>query len=108
MTLKDKVKQLTLAAKIEQLNKSANTIHELICLINIRASELIGVVAIIPQNAPAPASYFKGRKVILHNVSFDRSAGCISAAITFPYTDDTKKLFSGCTQRFNIDKTWFE
>lgn len=98
---------MSLRAKIEQLSKSANTIYELICNLNIKASELSGVVATIPQNAPAPASYFKGCKVILHNVSYNRDAGCIYAVITFPYSDEAKD-FAGCTHQFNIDGTWFD
>lgn len=99
---------MCLKAKIEGLNKSANTIRELTRGLNIRATELIGVIATIPQSAPIPASYFKGCKVILHNVTYDHDAGHICATITFPYSEDINNPVSGCTQRFSINESWFE
>ena len=99
---------MSLKAKIKQLNKDAGTIHELTRSLNIIAATLNGVAAVIPHDVPAFISYFKGCKIILHNVSYDHSTSCISAAVTFPYIDGNKKHISGCTYRFNIDESWFE
>lgn len=99
---------MSLKMKIEQLNKSANEIRESTRGLNIKASELNGVAAVIPDNVPVPMSYFKGCKTVLHNVTYDSGAGCICAAITLPYTDDTDSGHSGGIHRVNIDENWFE
>lgn len=99
---------MSLKAKIEEMNSMADSLHEASLKLNIRASELNGVAAVIPHDAPAPASYFKGCKVILHNVSYDHNAGRIRAVITLPYTADTDNNHSGGTYRINIDENWFE
>lgn len=99
---------MSLKAKIEDLNKSATAIRELTRSLNIEASRLNGVAAVVPDNAPVPISYFKGCKTILHNVSYDHGAGCICAAITLPHADDIDKDLSGSIHRINVDENWFE
>ena len=100
---------MSLKAKIESLNIRAASAREIIRSINMSASKLNGVAAVIPQDVPAPASYFKGNKVVLHNVAYDQAAGCISAVITFPYGEDhIGRSYAGRRHRFNIDEKWFK
>ncbi len=99
---------MSLKEKIKQLNKRASVIRESIRDLNISAADLSGVAAVIPQDALFQASYFKGHKVILHNVSYDYNAGLISATITFPDTEGAGCSLSRGTYQVNIDETWFE
>lgn len=91
----------------EQLDKDADAIRETIRDLNIRASELSNIAATIPDDAPHPASYFKGYKVVLHNVSFED--GCIRANITMPHAGivEEARPYFGSNLRFKIDKNWF-
>ncbi len=99
---------MSLKEKIERLNKDADAVREMIRGLNIRASELSGVAATIPYNAPHPALYFKGYKVILHNVKFKDD--CIRATITMPHANvaEEARPYFGGNFRFKIDKNWFE
>ncbi len=99
---------MSLKEKIERLNKDVSIAQEQIRGLNIRAADFSGVAVVIPQDAPFPASYFKGCKVILHNVRYDHSVGCICATITFPHGVDTEPDYSGHTQQVNINENWFE
>lgn len=101
---------MSLRAKVEQLNKSADMIRELIRGFNIRAADLNGVVAIIPDNAPFPASRFSGCKVILRNVAYDYGTSNICASVTFPHAnpEDNVDQLSGGVFKVTINKNWFE
>lgn len=100
---------MSLRAKVEQLNKSASMVRESTRRLNIRAAELNGVAATIPDNAPFPTSRFSGCKVVLRNVAYDHNTGGICASITYPYTDDDDdKRFSGRRLKVSISENWFD
>lgn len=112
---------MTLKSKIHNLNEYAGAVQELTRKLNIECSELNGVAANIPADAPAPAEYFRGGKVILHNVSYDHVTGAILATITIPQSTPEAlaklpsssaraiaKDYAGHKRRVCIDETWFK
>lgn len=96
--------------KIRQLNNAADNIAELRRQLNMKCVEFDGVAAVIPAKAPYPASRFAGKKVILHNVSFNYAAGDICANISMPYYKNDKSGGSSFSNvyKFAIDEDWFE
>jgi len=101
---------MSLKPVIAALEMKAENVREAIRCINIEASELSGVAAVIPPDAPPPARYFKGHKVILHNVSYSRSTSQIKATFALPYTnpdEEGKREHSGVKTRCAINENWF-
>ena len=102
---------MSLKAKIQILNQRAGVIHKNSYDLNIAASELNGVAVVIPDNVAPPASYFKGSKAILSNVSFDNDAGCICANISLPHhrEDVAAKGYAASGRfKYDINETWFK
>jgi len=99
-----------LRERIQKLNDDAKSINESLKGLNVRAAGLNGVAATIPDSAPPPVSYFKGDKVILHNVSYDHNKKSISAAIAIPYREEQCDIskHSGAIFRVSINEDWFK
>ncbi len=101
---------MSLKENMRLLSNQADALNKATRSVNLAASKFNGVAAIIPNSVPAPASYFKGCRVILHNVMYDRNIGAVCAVVTFPYIDgdDQEREQSGTTHRFKIDESWFQ
>ncbi len=99
---------MDLEEKIERMNKAAGAIALTTRTLNKEASSLNGVAAVIPADAPFPISHFKGEKVILHNVSYDPAAKCISAVVTLPYRENEVNYAQGHDLIVFLNEKWFK
>ena len=101
---------MPLKIEIKELNRQAKVIGELTRKLSLSCSNFNGVAAIIPDNPPHPASYFKGQRTLLHNVRYDPDACAIAATISIPYNKDAKEVrrYSYSKYKYNIDETWFK
>ncbi len=100
---------MDLRNKLIGMKSSAETLNELTRSLNRRCSELIGVAAQIPEKVNSyPIIFFKGCKVMLHNVSYDAKAMAIVADVTLPYLEGNTQPTSGTTLRVAIDPDWFK
>lgn len=95
--------------KITEILEKAHDIHDLTRKLNMACSSLSGTAARIPQDAPYPLSYFKGQKVIIHNVhySFEKYGVVASIKVPYPNSDDEAVNFGGEVLAFSIDESWF-
>ena len=92
---------------IKDFTKRAKQIREVTRQLNMDISTLNGVAARVPTEATYPLSYFKGHKVILHNVGFEDYG--LTAVITIPYQKNMSEVRQyPCGKfRFCIDESWF-
>lgn len=103
---------MNLRDKMIGLDSTAETLIELTRSINRRCNEMTSAKAVIPADAPYPASYFKGCEVFLSNVVYDPYHGSISAVITLPYgvadINGNQHPDAGSKIKVTIDRTWFD
>ena len=95
--------------KITEILEKAHEIYDLTRKLNMSCSSLSGTAATVPLDAPFPLSYFKGRKVILHNVhySFEKDGVVASIKVPYPEQADEAVNFGGEVLAFTINENWF-
>ena len=98
---------MNLKQQISVLIKEVFDVKRIACRLNEAAASFNGVAATIPENAPAPAKYFKGQRVLLGNVRYDKENDCVTAVFTIPYGGSKGRHWWGQKVECRITEEWF-